>query len=335
MRRPRGRLANIHVVQTLSVGWSIQQRTVEKLEEGRQVTDFPRESHIAAYCDFQVLGSISNSQRFTDLHPKGNEWLIWGNIFFFSYFPIDKPVLINAVKKNCENFPQNILECVIQGMERRLKLHSAVKWAYFLQKFLYRIVCCEQCEFFLSICFCVNMYLLQKQPNSTLCSSFRNKACVISYITFYAKPFISFVMLNCMQFFLIQTSAHHLSALLSSIVLLILNLASTFFSLQVRLLNSWISWQLIHLGAWYKRSSPGLACDTADQTALSRFVSGHLRSCSFSHSNKVFPVCAKCGVASASPEHILSCLRLSRETFETDPLLALDFLRVSGLMDDV
>ncbi|GBM47888.1 hypothetical protein AVEN_187788-1, partial [Araneus ventricosus] len=72
-----------------------------------------------------------------------------------------------------------------------------------------------------------------------------------------------------------------------------------------------------------------------DQTALSRFVSGHLRSCSFSHGNKVFPVCAKCGVASASPEHILSCLRLSRETFETDPLLALDFLRVSGLMDGV
>ncbi|GBM81396.1 hypothetical protein AVEN_117570-1 [Araneus ventricosus] len=53
------------------------------------------------------------------------------------------------------------------------------------------------------------------------------------------------------------------------------------------------------------------------------------------HGNKVFPVCAKCGVASASPENILSCLRLSRETFGTDPLLALDFLRVSGLMDDV
>ncbi|GBN75972.1 hypothetical protein AVEN_241427-1, partial [Araneus ventricosus] len=64
-------------------------------------------------------------------------------------------------------------------------------------------------------------------------------------------------------------------------------------------------------------------------------VSGHLRSCSFSHGNKVFLVCAKCGVASASPEHILSCLRLSRETSETDPLLALDFLRVSGLMDGV
>ncbi|GBN64934.1 hypothetical protein AVEN_23300-1 [Araneus ventricosus] len=75
----------------------------------------------------------------------------------------------------------------------------------------------------------------------------------------------------------------------------------------------------------------GLAYDRADQTALSRFVSGHLRSCSFSHGNKVFPVCAKCGVASASPEHILSCLRLSREAFETDPLLALDFLRVSTL----
>ncbi|GBO15959.1 hypothetical protein AVEN_236283-1 [Araneus ventricosus] len=34
---------------------------------------------------------------------------------------------------------------------------------------------------------------------------------------------------------------------------------------------------------WYKRSSPGgsigLACDRADKTVLSRFVSGHLRSC--------------------------------------------------------
>ncbi|GBO29875.1 hypothetical protein AVEN_56735-1, partial [Araneus ventricosus] len=96
------------------------------------------------------------------------------------------------------------------------------------------------------------------------------------------------------------------------------------------------TWRVPPSHDWYKRSSPGgsigLACDRADQTALSRFVSGHLRSCSFSHGNKVFPVCAKCGVAS---EHILSCLRLSRETFETDPLLALDFSRVSGLMDGV
>ncbi|GBM10084.1 hypothetical protein AVEN_92912-1 [Araneus ventricosus] len=99
------------------------------------------------------------------------------------------------------------------------------------------------------------------------------------------------------------------------------------------------TWRVPPSHDWYKQNSPGgsigLACDRADQTALSRFVSGHLRSCSFSHSNKVFPVCAKCGVASASPEHILSCLRLSRETFETDPLLALDFLRVSGLMEGV
>ncbi|GBN21025.1 hypothetical protein AVEN_109227-1 [Araneus ventricosus] len=73
----------------------------------------------------------------------------------------------------------------------------------------------------------------------------------------------------------------------------------------------------------------------AGAVLFNQFVSGHLRRCSFSHGNKVFPVCAKCGVASASPEHILSCLRLSRETFETDPLLALDFLRVSGLMDGV
>ncbi|GBM83479.1 hypothetical protein AVEN_74100-1 [Araneus ventricosus] len=100
-----------------------------------------------------------------------------------------------------------------------------------------------------------------------------------------------------------------------------------------------MGWRVPTSHDWYKRSSPGgsigLACDRADQTARSRFVSGHLRSCSFSHGNKVFPVCAKCGVANASREHILSCLRLSRETFEIDPLLALDFLRVSGLMDGV
>ncbi|GBN47241.1 hypothetical protein AVEN_219628-1 [Araneus ventricosus] len=99
------------------------------------------------------------------------------------------------------------------------------------------------------------------------------------------------------------------------------------------------TWRVPPSHDWYKRSSPGgsigLACDRADQTALSRFVSGHLRCCSFSHGNKVCSVCAKCGIASASSEHIPSCLRLSRETFGTDPLLALDFLRVSGLMDDL
>ncbi|GBN64107.1 Techylectin-5A [Araneus ventricosus] len=86
--------------------------------------------------------------------------------------------------------------------------------------------------------------------------------------------------------------------------------------------------RLLPFGCSLKRScTTTLNHELYTCTALSRFVSGHLRSCSFSHGNKVFPVCAKCGVASASPEHILSCLRLSRETFETDPLLALDFLR--------
>ncbi|GBN31087.1 hypothetical protein AVEN_192502-1 [Araneus ventricosus] len=54
------------------------------------------------------------------------------------------------------------------------------------------------------------------------------------------------------------------------------------------------TWRVPPSHDFYKRSSPGgsigLACDRADQTAVSRFVSGHLRSCSFSHGNKVFPV---------------------------------------------
>ncbi|GBN64528.1 hypothetical protein AVEN_21653-1 [Araneus ventricosus] len=97
------------------------------------------------------------------------------------------------------------------------------------------------------------------------------------------------------------------------------------------------TWRVPPSHDWYKRSSPGgsigLACDRADGAV--QICQRSPEGCSFSHGNKVFPVCAKCGVTSASPEHILSCLRLSRETFETDPLLALDFLRVSGLMDGV
>ncbi|GBO41132.1 hypothetical protein AVEN_270767-1 [Araneus ventricosus] len=90
------------------------------------------------------------------------------------------------------------------------------------------------------------------------------------------------------------------------------------------------TWRVPPSHDWYKRRSPGgsigLACVRADQTALSRFVSGHLRSCSFSHGSKVFPVCAKCGVASASPEHILSCLRLSRINFRDGSFACSRFL---------
>ncbi|GFV99402.1 hypothetical protein TNCV_1513721 [Trichonephila clavipes] len=44
---------------------------------------------------------------------------------------------------------------------------------------------------------------------------------------------------------------------------------------------------------------------------------------------------SKCHLFPASPEHILDCLGLAFEDVHVSPLLALDFARVNGLMDDL
>ncbi len=49
--------------------------------------------------------------------------------------------------------------------------------------------------------------------------------------------------------------------------------------------------------------------------------------------NKHFEICTKCSAAQASPDHILSCLGLTRQDLVQAPLLVLDFLRVNKLMD--
>ncbi|GFV94817.1 uncharacterized protein TNCV_1028151 [Trichonephila clavipes] len=70
-----------------------------------------------------------------------------------------------------------------------------------------------------------------------------------------------------------------------------------------------------------------------DQTAPTRFLSGHLMSLTFIDGIKHFEICTKCSSAQVSSGHILSCLGLTRQDLIQDPLLVLDFLRVHGLMD--
>ncbi|GFS76591.1 RNase H domain-containing protein [Trichonephila clavipes] len=88
---------------------------------------------------------------------------------------------------------------------------------------------------------------------------------------------------------------------------------------------------------WYQSKYPGgsLARGSSrrDQTALTRFLSGHLMSLTFVDDIKYFKICTKCSSAQASPGHILSCLGLTRQDLVQDPLLVLDFFRVNGLMD--
>ena len=97
------------------------------------------------------------------------------------------------------------------------------------------------------------------------------------------------------------------------------------------------SWQAPPLHHWYKSSRPEgsltLACSKRDQTALTRFLSGHLRTMKYSEGTKRYETCPKCLLEQASPAHILSCLGLSTQDLYEEPLLVLDFLRVHKFMD--
>ncbi|GBN88233.1 hypothetical protein AVEN_20395-1 [Araneus ventricosus] len=74
-------------------------------------------------------------------------------------------------------------------------------------------------------------------------------------------------------------------------------------------------------------------CSRRDQTTLTRVLSGHIRSLTFSDNSKCFEICPKCTAEQATPDHILACLGLSQQDLVSYPLLTLDFFRVHRLMD--
>ncbi|GBN50451.1 hypothetical protein AVEN_237123-1 [Araneus ventricosus] len=96
-------------------------------------------------------------------------------------------------------------------------------------------------------------------------------------------------------------------------------------------------WLILPVHHWYHGSRPGgcLSIDRSrhDQTTLTRFLSGHMRSLTFSDNSKCFEICPKCTAEQATPYHILACLGFSQQDLVSNPLLTLDFFRVHRLMD--
>ncbi|GBN02931.1 hypothetical protein AVEN_113340-1 [Araneus ventricosus] len=96
-------------------------------------------------------------------------------------------------------------------------------------------------------------------------------------------------------------------------------------------------WLIPPVHHWYQGSRPGsclsIDCSRRDQTTLTRFLSGHIRSLTFSDNSKCLEICPKCTAEQATPDHILACLGLSQQDLFSNPLLTLDFFRVHRLMD--
>ncbi|GBM68732.1 hypothetical protein AVEN_263558-1 [Araneus ventricosus] len=97
------------------------------------------------------------------------------------------------------------------------------------------------------------------------------------------------------------------------------------------------TWLITPVHHWYQGSRPGgclsIDCSRRDQTTLTSFLSGHIRSLAFSDNSKCFEICPKCTAEQATLDHILACLGLSKQDLVSNPLLTLDFFRVHRLMD--
>ncbi|GFW24408.1 uncharacterized protein TNCV_606541 [Trichonephila clavipes] len=88
---------------------------------------------------------------------------------------------------------------------------------------------------------------------------------------------------------------------------------------------------------WYQCSRPGGSLahglTRQDQTLLTRFRNGDIKSMKFSEGRKSLEMCTNCSSEPATPAHILECLGLTKQDLADDPLLVLDFLKVYDVMD--
>lgn len=68
-------------------------------------------------------------------------------------------------------------------------------------------------------------------------------------------------------------------------------------------------------------------------TITIHLLSGHLRFLTYTEGTKSYAICTECSTESASPEHILMYLGLSRQNLTGNFLSVLDCLKVFNVMD--
>ncbi|GBO41134.1 hypothetical protein AVEN_188231-1 [Araneus ventricosus] len=84
----------------------------------------------------------------------------------------------------------------------------------------------------------------------------------------------------------------------------------------------------IKLSGSFHRCMPGIRVidqvtvyqlTAAALTTLTRFLSGHIKSLTFSDNSKCFEICPKCIAEQATPDHILACMGLSQQNLVSNP----------------
>ncbi|UYV65644.1 hypothetical protein LAZ67_3004944 [Cordylochernes scorpioides] len=96
------------------------------------------------------------------------------------------------------------------------------------------------------------------------------------------------------------------------------------------------NWRIPPKHSWYSGVNPGGALKIRNrqhQTTLTRFRTGHLKPLKIENNNKIYPTCPKCSLAPAAPEHILACIRCTKQDLWERPLLIIKQLEEHELME--
>ncbi|UYV77588.1 hypothetical protein LAZ67_15001636 [Cordylochernes scorpioides] len=96
------------------------------------------------------------------------------------------------------------------------------------------------------------------------------------------------------------------------------------------------NWRIPPMHSWYSGVNPGGALNIRNrqhQTTLTRFRTGHLKPLKIENNNKIYPTFPKCSLAPAAPDHILACIRCTKQDLWERPLLIIKQLEEHELME--
>ncbi|UYV70473.1 hypothetical protein LAZ67_7003162 [Cordylochernes scorpioides] len=102
------------------------------------------------------------------------------------------------------------------------------------------------------------------------------------------------------------------------------------------LINDPKNWRIPPKHSWYSGVNPGGALNIRNrqhQTTLTRFRTGHLKPLKIEKNNKIYPTahCPKCSLVPAASEHILACIRCTKQDLWERPLLIIKQFEEHGI----